>query len=244
MESSPFETPKEVPQPAKEITPKAVIRFVLILLLLPLVLFGTAGSLAWPMAWVYVGIYFASAFVSRLIVMIKFPELLSERAQFVQAEGVKDWDRLLAPLIALIGPLITLIVIGLDRRFGWSPPISLPVQLIGLVLVVLGLAFGTWAMAVNKFFSAVVRIQKDRGHSVVTDGPYRFVRHPGYASGILTMLAAPIMLASLWGLIPTGLVLIGYFMRTSLEDKQLLKELAGYDQYAQRTRYRLIPGIW
>lgn len=244
MQSSSTEDPKGAAKPAERISLKAILRFALILLLLPLLLFGAAGSLNWPMGWTYVGIYFISVFISRIIVMIKFPELLSERAQFVQAEGAKDWDRVLAPLIALLGPLITLIVIGLDKRFGWSPPISFPVQLIGLGLVVLGLAIGTWAMAINKFFSSVVRIQKDRGHTVATGGPYRFVRHPGYAGGILSMLAAPIMLSSLWSLIPTALVLVGYFIRTFLEDKELIKELDGYDQYAQKTRYRLIPGIW
>lgn len=244
MASQSVEPSKSTVDPGEGIGLKAILRFVLFLVLLPLVLFGAAGRLAWPMGWAFVGAYIASVFVSRVIVMVKFPELLSERAQFVEAEGTKRWDRVLVPLMALLGPLVTLMVAGLDKRYGWSPQVSPPVQFVGLTLVVVGLSLGTWAMAVNRFFSSVVRIQKDRGHAVVTGGPYRIVRHPAYAGGVLSQLAVPIMLDSLWALIPAGLVAVGYIVRTFLEDRELYRELAGYDEYMQQTRYRLVPGIW
>jgi protein-S-isoprenylcysteine O-methyltransferase Ste14 len=113
-----------------------------------------------------------------------------------------------------------------------------------LLGVVLGYVLGTWAMVTNAYFSAVVRIQKDRGHKVVTDGPYRFVRHPAYAGGVVSSIAMPLMLGSFWALVPSGIALIFLVIRTKNEDKMLMEELPGYSDYAQQTRYRLVPGIW
>nr|NIN68360.1 isoprenylcysteine carboxylmethyltransferase family protein [Anaerolineae bacterium]NIN98447.1 isoprenylcysteine carboxylmethyltransferase family protein [Anaerolineae bacterium] len=107
-----------------------------------------------------------------------------------------------------------------------------------------GYALGVWAIASNAFFSQIVRIQKERGHRVATGGPYRFVRHPGYVGTILVGLAAPIMLGSLWALIPGGAVALLFILRTALEDQTLLGELEGYGTYAGRVRYRLLPGVW
>jgi protein-S-isoprenylcysteine O-methyltransferase Ste14 len=140
--------------------------------------------------------------------------------------------------------LAMMIVAGLDERFGWSPQVLLTPRLVALAVMVSGYVVGTWAMAVNRYYSAVVRIQKDRGQTVVTDGPYRFVRHPSYATGIVSSLMIPILLGSLWALIPTILVALGTIIRTVLEDKTLLEELDGYKEYATQTRYRLLPGIW
>jgi protein-S-isoprenylcysteine O-methyltransferase Ste14 len=109
---------------------------------------------------------------------------------------------------------------------------------------VLGWALFMWAMGANAFFSEAVRIQEERGHTVVTDGPYRYVRHPGYVGAILALFATPLLLGSLWALIPAGLATIGYVVRTALEDKTLQEELDGYTEYAQQTRYRLLPGVW
>jgi protein-S-isoprenylcysteine O-methyltransferase Ste14 len=107
-----------------------------------------------------------------------------------------------------------------------------------------GLRFGRLATASNAFFSQIFRIQKERGHTVATGGPYRFVRHPGYVGTILFEIATPIMLGSWWALIPGGLSALLYLVRTALEDKALLDELDGYKEYAQKVRYRLLPGIW
>jgi protein-S-isoprenylcysteine O-methyltransferase Ste14 len=137
-----------------------------------------------------------------------------------------------------------LLVAGLDERLGWSPEISLGVQVGGLAVVALGCLLSGWAMLVNRFFSAVVRIQSDRGHSVVSTGPYRLVRHPAYVGGMVVYLATGPALVSLWALVPGLLVTILLAVRTALEDRTLRGELPGYEEYASRVRYRLIPGIW
>jgi protein-S-isoprenylcysteine O-methyltransferase Ste14 len=113
-----------------------------------------------------------------------------------------------------------------------------------MILVTLGYFLATWAMTVNRFFSGVVRIQKDRRHTVVSDGPYRYVCHPSYAGGILSELASALALGSLLALIPTVLTVCLIVLRTALEDKALRNELDGYEEYAQRVRYRLLPGVW
>jgi len=115
---------------------------------------------------------------------------------------------------------------------------------IGAIVLVLSSLFGTWAMLANRFFSAVVRIQTDRGHTVVTTGPYRFVRHPGYAAGVLGYLAMPLLLNSLWASILALLTIALIIVRTKLEDDTLQAELPGYVDYTQQTRYRLLPGVW
>jgi len=113
-----------------------------------------------------------------------------------------------------------------------------------LILMMLGYLLGTWALIENKFFSGVVRIQQDRGHYVVTTGPYRCLRHPGYAGTLLFYLVMPILFDSLWAFIPSLLFFIVTLLRTSLEDRTLQAELPGYADYAKKTRYRLFPGIW
>ena len=137
-----------------------------------------------------------------------------------------------------------IIIAGLDYRFGWSAPIPLAISLAALLVGLLGFAFSTWALVENRFFSAVVRIQTDRGHSVCSTGPYRFVRHPGYAGGILFYLMTPLILSSWWAFIPALLTTIFTIIRTHLEDKTLQAELDGYEAYARQTRYRLLPGVW
>jgi protein-S-isoprenylcysteine O-methyltransferase Ste14 len=231
-------------KPEDRPTARQVLRFIIILLLMPATLFVAAGRLNWAMGWVYSGATIGSVVVSRAIALRTTPDLLRERARFDEAEDVKSWDRLIVLLVAILIPLAIMIVAGVDDRLGWSPRLPLWLEIIALVLVVLGSAGGVWAMAVNRFFSAVVRIQKSRGHTVVTGGPYRFVRHPAYASNILTWLATPLMLGSLWAFIPVGFLIAVLVVRTAFEDRTLRGELAGYEEYAQQTRYRLLPGVW
>jgi len=238
------EQPKGAFEVIKAVGWKAWLRFAAFTLLLPMILFIAAGRLNWVWAWVYVGIVVFFTLVSRIAVMRTNPDLLAERAQSLDREDVRDWDRLILFFLLLVGPLAMMIVAGLDERFGWSPQIPLTPRLVALAIIVLGYTVGTWAMAVNRYYSAVVRIQKDRGQTVITDGPYRFVRHPSYATGIVSSLMIPILLGSLWALIPTILVALGTIIRTALEDRTLLEELDGYKEYAQRVRYRLLPGIW
>jgi len=236
------EQPKGASEVIKAVGWKVWLRFAAFMLL-PMVLFIAAGRLDWVWAWVYVGVAVSFTFISRILVIRTNPDLIAERAQSLGREDVKGWDRMILFFI-LVGPLAMLIVAGLDERFGWSAQIPLALQLVALAIMMLGYVVGTWAMAVNRYFSAVVRIQKDRGQTVASDGPYRFVRHPAYATGIVSCLVTPIMLGSLWALIAGGLTVILYIVRTALEDRTLHDELPGYAEYAQRVRYRLLPGIW
>ena len=238
------EQPKGASEVISEVGWKAWLRFAAFMLLLPMVLFIAAGRLNWVWGWVYVGIAVSFTFISRIIVIRTHPDLIAERARSLEREDVIGWDRPILFFLLLIGPLAMMIVAGLDERFGWSPQIPLAFQLAPLAIMVPGYVVGIWAMAVNRYFSAVVRIQKDRGQTVVTDGPYRFVRHPSYATGIVSSLMTPILLGSLWALIPCSLVAVVTVIRTALEDRTLLEELDGYKDYAQRVRYRLLPGIW
>ncbi|MCK5633604.1 MAG: isoprenylcysteine carboxylmethyltransferase family protein [Anaerolineales bacterium] len=221
-----------------------VVRFLVYVVLLPFVLFIAAGRFDWTMAWIYIGIHILFTLVSRLIVFRTNPETLVERARSTQKEDVAGGDRLMVLIVGLIGPLVLWIIAGLDHRYSWSPDISFFIEILALACVIFGYAVGTWAMITNAFFSAVVRIQEDRDHRVVTDGPYRIVRHPAYAGGLFSSLGIPLMLGSVWALIPAGLALVFMVMRTVNEDKMLMEELPGYSDFAQQTRYRLIPGIW
>lgn len=238
------EQPKGAFEVIKAVGWKAWLRFAAFILLLPMVLFIAAGRLNWVWAWVYVGIVVSFTLVSRIIVIRTDPDLITERAQSLEREDIKGWDRPILFFLLLVGPLAMMIVAGLDERFGWSPQILLTPRLVALAVMVLGYTVSTWAMVVNRYYSAVVRIQKDRGQTVVTDGPYRFVRHPSYATGIVASLMIPILLGSLWALIPTSLVAVVTVIRTALEDRTLLEELDGYREYAARVHYRLLPGIW
>lgn len=223
---------------------KVILRFVMYLLSMPIVLFIAAGTLRWTMGWIYVILSITFTAVSRIIVFRKNPEMLKERARSLDAENVKSWDKAVLLFGGIIGPLLIFAVIGLDVRFSWSPHIPTLIQSLAVIVVILGYVIGDWAMIVNKFFSAVVRIQKERNQTVVSDGPYRFVRHPGYTGGILALLSTPLMLGSLWALLPAGFVIGLTIVRTFFEDKTLQEELDGYKEYSSRVKFRLLPGIW
>ncbi len=205
-------------------------------------LFLSSGRLDWVWAWAFLGVGVGILVFNLLVVMPKNLEMVAERGRV--KEDAKTWDKWLALLISVIGPLSTWIVAGLDVRWGWSPPLHWAVHIVALVLVTLGYLMFSWAMMSNKFFSGVVRIQKDRGHTVATGGPYRYVRHPGYVGWILLSLTTPLALGSWWALIPAILSVGLTIVRTALEDQTLQEELPGYREYAQQTRYRLLPGIW
>lgn len=223
---------------------RVVLQFLFLALLQPVVLFVAAGTLRWGMAWAFMGVYLVATLASRVMVYRRNPDLLVERGRSLQAEDTEPWDRFLVVSVGLLGPLATWIVAGLDHRWGWSPDIAWPWQLLALGVVATGYAFSSWAMVANAYFSGVVRLQEERGQTVVTEGPYRVVRHPGYAGAWLAYLAVPLVLGSWWTYLPAGLSIAVLVVRTSFEDRTLQRELPGYADYAQRTRYRLLPGIW
>lgn len=205
-----------------------------------------AGRADWVRGWVFVAAATLCVLVNVLVVMRTHPDLLTERSQ-MQA-GTKGWDKVLAPVVALLGPLVICVVAGLDVRYGWSDPAGaaglLVWQVAGLAAVLAGGAFTTWAMAANNFFAATVRIQTDRGHAVVTGGPYGLVRHPGYLGAIIYYAGAPLALGSWWAFLPAGLTIALVCLRTALEDRTLQAELPGYAEYATVVRQRLVPGLW
>jgi len=231
-------------QSSPKIDARTIISVLVYLLFAPAVLFLTSGQLDWGMAWVYSIVGVASSIVGRMLMARKHPDLVAERASFRNAEGVKEWDKKIVPWIAQILPFVVLIVAGLDKRFGLSPQFPLWVELTALAVAVLGLLFSNWALLENRFFSSVVRIQTDRGHTVCNTGPYRYVRHPGYAGGLVWYLVTPIMLGTMWAYVPTAVMIGLTVLRTSLEDKTLQEELPGYKEYTRQTRCRLVPGIW
>lgn len=223
---------------------RAIIGFTLSLLFVPALLFIAAGTVNWTMGWIYVTLLLGATLGSRFIAWRKHPDVLRERARFAEAEGALPGDRLLVVIVGLLGPMILMIVAGLDHRFRWSSAIPLYGQIIAVVLVAIGYGLAVWAMAVNPFFSAVARIQKDRSQVVVTSGPYRYVRHPSYAGALIASLALPFMLEAMWTLVPALAIVLALIIRTALEDKMLMQELDGYSAYSTITPWRLIPAIW
>jgi protein-S-isoprenylcysteine O-methyltransferase Ste14 len=176
-----------------------------------------------------------------IVVIPRYPELLAERVG--PKKGSKTWDTALLSLYGL-AMMIMWIVAGLDMRYSWSSGIGPAAQVIAMLIVIGSYGLVVWATGTNAFFSQVVRIQTERGHTVVSSGPYHYVRHPAYIGMVLVVLGAPIMLNSWWALIPGVIAALLVIVRTKLEDQTLQVELPGYADYAQHVRYRLVPGIW
>ena len=203
-----------------------------------------AGRLDWLWGWIFIGLT-AIFLASHVLLLVPInPDLLVERAGGLRQEGGKRWDRWLAALAGGVFPMASWIVAGLDLRYAWSAPKPMAVHVVGAGLVVMGWSLFMWAMVSNAYFSEVVRIQEERGHRVAENGPYRFVRHPGYAGAIVSFLGIPLLLGSWWAMIPAGFGIGGYVLRTALEDRTLQLELEGYLAYAARIRHRLVPGVW
>jgi protein-S-isoprenylcysteine O-methyltransferase Ste14 len=237
--------PKTVDQKAPQsVSPQYLAGLIITYLLVPLVLMISGWDWGWWQGWLYSALITVAAIGPRLWAEKKHPGLLAERGKFGKAQDVKSWDKVLAPLMVLSISFPLYIVAGLDHRFGWSPLFPLWLNIVGFLLVALGYAFGGWAMVENRFFSTMVRIQTDRGHRVCDSGPYRIVRHPGYAGNMLALPGIVLALGSLWTIIPVIVALIIAVIRTRLEDRTLQEELPGYRDYTRRVRYRLFPGIY
>jgi protein-S-isoprenylcysteine O-methyltransferase Ste14 len=234
----------DVPEPAQTASLRQWISVVVVYLSIPLVLLVCGGDFGWWQAWGYFLLIVAAGLGGRIWAERRHPGLLAERQNMEKAQSAKAWDKVLAPLMALSVSFPMVIVAGLDHRFGWSPVFPLWLIVHGFLLISLGYAFAAWALIENRFFSSVVRIQVDRGHVVCGSGPYRIVRHPGYAGNMLALPGIVLALSSMWTLIPAAVALIITVIRTALEDQALQDELPGYPDYARRVRYRLIPRIY
>ncbi len=208
------------------------------LLLQAVILFGAASTLKWMWAWIFL---LAGVVILAFNAMVLPRELIEERGK--KKRNVKKWDKTLTS-ISLIPMLGMYLLSGLDFRFLWTGRLPAGVHIVGLAGVLLGAMLFTWSMVSNHFFSTMVRIQDDRNHQVATQGPYKYVRHPGYVGYILMSVATPVALGSLYGLSMAFLVSAIFVVRTSLEDKTLLAELPGYASYSGKVRYKLVPYLW
>ena len=225
-------------------SPRHWIGLVAGYLSIPLVLLVCGGDSGWWQAWVYALLIAAAGIGGRIWAERRHPGLMAERQSRENIKSAKSWDKVLAPLMALSVGHPLAIVAGLDHRYGWSPEFPPWLIVLGFILIFLGYAFATWALAENRFFYSVVCIQTNRGHVVCDSGPYRVVRHPGYAGNIPPLLGIALALGSVWTLVPAAVALVIAVIRTALEDQTLQEELPGYRDYTQRVRYRLIPGIY
>jgi protein-S-isoprenylcysteine O-methyltransferase Ste14 len=208
------------------------------------VLLLAAGRLNWLEGWVYLVMNAVTQGVSAVVLISRNPGLLAERSRLHPGSGTKSWDRYLSLAVALLAPLAILVTAGLDARFGWTAPTNRTAWAAAVALALACQIFVVWAMASNPFFAVTVRIQDDRGHRVVSSGPYRLVRHPGYLGALLYSLLCPLVLGSWWTFLPVIFSCILIAIRASLEDRTLKAELPGYAEYAAAVRWRLFPGVW
>lgn len=218
---------------------------LVILLALPtyfaVFMFLPAGDWAWMRGWLFVAVFLSTIAVAVLYLWRVNPEVVVARSRL--HKGTKRWDRILlsfyAPAVYAIVPVAALD----DARFHWFP-LSWWICGVGYIVFIAGMLIVTWAQSVNKFFEPTVRIQSDRGHKVIDNGPYAIVRHPGYVGGVLYAIGAALSMGSLWALIPAVVASLLLILRTEWEDQTLQAELPGYKEYTARVRYRLVPGLW
>lgn len=217
---------------------RRLIQVFSILILQGAILFISAGTISWKWAWY---VLFLAVVLIILNSIVLPAEVIEERGR--KKENVKKWDKMLSSIIS-VWVILMYVFSGLDRRFHWTGDIAVFINIAGLVFIFLGSLLFTWSMASNKFFSTLVRLQTDRQHTVATEGPYKFVRHPGYLGYIIFTLATPVALGAFWGLVFSGIIGILLIVRTALEDATLKKELPGYAEYTENVKYKLIPLLW
>ena len=226
----------------KGLVVRIILRFISGLIFIGAILFGTAGTFNWPEAWVYLVIQFGWSVGLSVFLWNHDIELLKDRMRFTK-KSAKGWDKVMT-FVSMPFYIPYLLLPGLDAvRYQWSH-VPLWAKVACFIVIVASFLWISWIMKENTYLSRFVEIQEDRGHKVITSGPYKFVRHPMYISAAILMIALPIALGSLYALIPMAFVIVFIIIRTYLEDKTLHKELEGYAEYAQKTKYRLIPGIW
>jgi len=227
----------------RTITPRVFAQYLVAVVVIPFLPLLISWRWDWWEGWVFAIIYIMGFAISRMLAARLHPDLIAERARLLQHEDTKPWDKVLAPLVLLGIGLIPMFA-GLDALFGWSSTFSVPLKVLALIIILAGYALGSYALIENRFFSVMVRLQTERGHHVVSSGPYRWMRHPGYAGALWSNLAVPLFLDSAWAFLPAAFLTIVLVIRTSLEDRTLQDELTGYRDYARRVRYRLLPGVW
>ena len=221
---------------------RAFISLVVTLVLMTVVLFGSAGSLTWAHGWTFMIVFVLLILASMAALWRLNPEIFVARAR-PTGQGTKGWDRVLMPIVLAAFALILPVAALDDGRFHWAPAGDVWVVL-GYLLLVIGFAGVAWAQAVNRHFEPSVRIQSERDHHVIDTGPYAYVRHPGYIFGSLMAVGAALSLGSWWAVLPAVVVTTMLAFRTNLEDATLQRELPGYAEFAQKTRFKWVPGVW
>ena len=221
---------------------RTILRIPLFIILPAVILLVSAGRIDIPRVWIYIGIISIYYPVIMTILYRINPELITQRARGIRKD-TKSWDKVLMP-VAVIMVYIQLAIIGLDvGRFQWSS-LGMHFALPGVILYIIAAFFSSWSVITNPYYEPTVRVQKDRDHQVITTGPYKIVRHPGYVAAIIFPISISFIIGSVIGLIPAAIIFLLIIIRTSLEDKTLINELDGYSEYAKKTKYRLFPGVW
>lgn len=193
------------------------------------------------MLWVYLAVFLVTGLLGNFLIHRRNPVLLERR----QRTGPSEVPDQLYRVSLDVSFVAHYIIAGLDNgRYHWSYNVPIVAQVLGLAAFAAGLWLDVWAASVNPFYTREVRIQTDHGQHVITGGPYRYVRHPGYAGSLLFMLATGPALGSWWSVLPMLLVIASLIRRTALEDRLLHKKLAGFADYAARVRFLLVPGVW
>lgn len=221
------------------------LRLIVRMVLYALALMWPAGIWTWWEAWVLLGLWTVYGVVFTPYLLKHDPALLAERLKLVPLhKEQKSWDKVLMTIF-FVAAIALLIVPGFEVvRYGWSESLPLWMKVVGFVIQIpcfIGLA---WVMRENTFLSQVVKIDEQRGHQVITTGPYAWVRHPLYSIAIVLFFSIPLALGSRYSLLLSVVLTLLLIIRTYLEDRTLHEELAGYKEYAQHTLYKLIPGIW
>jgi protein-S-isoprenylcysteine O-methyltransferase Ste14 len=216
---------------------QVILRFLTLTLVIGVLLFGFAGRVDVWAFWAYLLVF---AVMGPVMYAAAGHDLMRERLK--PGPGGKDQ---LTRILAVPILLAHLALAGLDvGRFHWSDTVPTWLQVVALFGLVGGMAVWALAMHHNKYFSSVIRIQRDRGHRVVDTGPYRLVRHPGYAAALTLYVWSGLALGSWWSLLPGLLMTLLFIRRITLEDRTLEEQLEGYAEYSRRVRYRVLPGIW
>jgi len=215
----------------REYFSRAVAAFILV---------STSGTWTWINIWIYVGLATLTSVLVFIFVVRVNPSLYNERGN--PNEKTEKWDPIWIRVYGLIS-YSSIIVAGLDKKNNWSS-MGDDWILPGGILIIISGVLATWAMAENNYFSSVVRIQSDRGQIVVSSGPYQYIRHPGYLSGIMFFLGTPMVLDSVYSFFPFVCIIVGFMIRIIFEEKMLIAELDGYQDYKNKVKYRLLPEIW
>ena len=228
---------------AARLVPKVLAQIAALLVAFAAILFGAAGTWDWPSAWAFLALFGALSVALSLWLARADPALLAERMKSPIQRDQKPWDRVFLGTLSVVY-VGWLVLMALDaRRLDWSHA-PLAVQVAGALLTVVSYAGIAWVFRTNSFAAPVIKMQAERNQRVIDTGPYAAVRHPMYAFGLLQFVGMPLMLGSWWGLAAIPPMIAALAFRTLGEERMLKAELAGYEDYARRVRWRFAPGVW